>query len=190
MPEYGSLLAKQWNKELKSVRITGFIVSVLMLVFGVCCIVWPAQSMTVISVIASVLIVVLGAFEIVSFCLLPPLIRRAGTLISGILNVIIGSLLLFSPTGVTLAAFTYMMGFMLMLFGIDLLAFAGRLHAFAITGYGWLIFNGIANIITSLIFLFLPMASALVLNYMTAIYLLIGGLSLLIETVSMNDLKA
>ncbi len=190
MPDYRDMMTEQWNQELKSIRTTGFIVSILMLLLGVCCVIWPAPSMTVMSVLASIIIIVLGVFEIVCYCSAPILIRRAGTLISGILNILVGVLLQCSPVVVTLTTFTYMLGFLLFVFGIDLLVFAGRLHLFAITGYGWLIFNGVLSLIAAFAFLFLPLASAAVLNYVIAAYLLVDGITLLVETISMKEMKA
>lgn len=190
MPDYRGIMTEQWNKELKSVRTSGFIVSILLLLLGICCIIWPAPSMATMGILASIIIMALGVFEIVCYCSLPLLIRRAGTLISGILNILVGFLLLCSPAAVTLATFTYMLGFLLLIFGIDLLVFAGRLRFFDITGYGWLVFNGVMSIVAAFLFLFMPLVSAAVLNYVIAAYLLVGGITLLVETISMKELKA
>lgn len=188
--DYRGIIKEQWNQELKSVRTAGFVVSILMLLLGICCIIWPAPSMKTMGVLASILIMALGVFEIICYGSAPIMIRRAGTLISGILNILVGLLLLCSPTAVTLATFTYLLGFLLFMFGIDLLVFAGRLRFFSITGYGWLIFNGVMSIVVALLFLLMPLVSAAVLNYAIAAYLLADGLALLVETVSMKEMKA
>ncbi len=47
-----------------------------------------------------------------------------------------------------------------------------------------------ATLLASAVFFILPMASAVFLNYVIAVYLLVGGATLLIEAFSMNDLKA
>lgn len=188
--DYRGIMKEQWNQELKSVRTAGFVVSILMLLLGICCIIWPAPSMKTMGVLASILIMALGVFEIICYGSAPIMIRRAGTLISGILDILVGLLLLYSPTAVTLATFTYLLGFLLFMFGIDLLVFAGRLRFFSITGYGWLIFNGVMSIVVALLFLLMPLVSAAVLNYAIAAYLLADGLALLVETVSMKEMKA
>ena len=48
----------------------------------------------------------------------------------------------------------------------------------------------LAALLASAVFFILPMASAVFLNYVIAVYLLVGGATLLIEAFSMNDLKA
>lgn len=190
IPDYRDVMKEQWNTELKSVRMTGFIVSILMLAVGICCIIWPTPSMATMGVIASLLIITLGIFQTVSYFSLPLLIRRTGTLISGILNIMVGILLLCSPVAVTLTTFTYMLGFVLFFIGIDLLVFAGRLRFIAVTGYGWLIFNGVVSLLGAFAFLFMPLTSAAVLNYVIAVYLVLDGITLLVETISMKELKA
>lgn len=49
---------------------------------------------------------------------------------------------------------------------------------------------GVLPLCSSAVFFILPMASAVFLNYVIAVYLLVGGATLLIEAFSMNDLKA
>lgn len=189
LSDYRGVVTAQWNRELKSLRTAGFIVSGVMLLLGVFCLVWPAPSMKAMSVLASLAIIGLGVFEIVSYCSVPLLIRRAGTLISGILNVFVGLMLLCAPTAVTLSTFTYMLGFLLFVFGIDLLVFAGRLRFYKVSGRGWLIFNGIISLLVAFAFLFMPLFSAAVLNYVIAAYLLVDGVTLLVETASMKVLQ-
>lgn len=189
--DYRKMLAGQWNHELRSIRITSIIISLVLLALGVLCAIFPGKSIAALSVIASILIVVLGVFQIVCYCKLPILIRRVGTLVSGILNILLGILLLCSPIGVTLSTFIFMMGFMLISIGIEELVFSGTLKSFGVSGSGWLIANGIISILAALMFFFMPMmASVVAINYMIAAYLIVDGVTLLIEAISMKDLKA
>ncbi len=190
---YGTDLARafaeQWNQRLRSVRIASFIVSIAMLVFGVLCIVYPIQSVKVLSILAALMIAAFGVFEIIDYCCLPIFLRNGGTMAAGVLNILFAVLLLSSPAEVTVGTFAFLFGLMLLLFGIEKIALASKLRYFAVSDYGWVIASGVLNLIAAAVFMLLPMLSAVFLNYIIAIYLLVGGATLLIEAISMNDLK-
>lgn len=52
----------------------------------------------------------------------------------------------------------------------------------------YLSFTGWVNLLLSIIFLVMPFQSALVINYIIATYLVVAGLSLSIEAVSMKKI--
>ena len=187
--DLGRAFAEQWNQRLRSVRIASFIVSILMLVFGVLCVVYPIVSVRVLSILAAVCIAAFGVFEIVEYCSLPLFLRTGGTMAAGVLNILFGVLLLSSPADVTVSTFSFLFALMLMLFGIEEIVMSSKLRYFGVSDYAWVVVSGVLNLIASAVFLILPMASAVFLNYVIAIYLLVGGATLLIEAFSMNDLK-
>ena len=76
-----------------------------------------------------------------------------------------------------------------MVFGIHKIALAHKLSWVGIQNDGWVIASGVLNIIAAVVFIVLPMVSSIMLNYMIAAYLLVGGVSLLIETAAMKDFK-
>lgn len=110
-------------------------------------------------------------------------------LINSVLNIFLGCLLIAAPATVSISAFAFMFGFLLLVFGIDLLAFSGKLGFFGVTGYGWVIATGVISVIASAAFFLMPMASSVALNVVLAVYLVVGGVTLLIETLSMKDLR-
>jgi uncharacterized membrane protein HdeD (DUF308 family) len=187
--DYVKEFTDRWNKKVRSIRISGIIIAVLMAVLGVVCLIFPEQSLRVIEIIASCVIIALGVCQMVDYFSLPVIFRRAGILLDSILNIILGVILLCSPADVSIATFAFMFGFLLMIFGIDLLAFSSKLGFFGVSGYGWVIANGILSVIASMAFFFMPLASSIALNIVLAIYLIVGGATLLIETLSMKDLR-
>ena len=188
--DLGRAFAEQWNQRLRSVRIASFIVSILMLVFGVLCVVYPIASVRVLSILAAVCIAAFGVFEIAECCTLPLFMRSGGAMAAGVVNVLFGVLLLCSPTEVTISTFALLFAVMLMLFGIEALVLSSKLRFLGVSNSGWVVASGILNLLASAVFFILPMASAVFLNYVIAVYLLVGGATLLIEAFSMNDLKA
>ena len=76
-----------------------------------------------------------------------------------------------------------------MVSGLNKLSFAHQLSFFGIESYGWVIFTGIINVLAALAFIIAPLMSTVVLNYIVAAYLLVGGIALLVEVIAMHDLK-
>lgn len=187
--DLAGLFVENWNKRLKSFRVSGMVVAALMIVLGIVLCIFPSQSVRVIEIFAALMIMALGVYQFIDYFNLPVILQRGGVLINAILNVILGILLITSPASVTISAFAFMFGFLLMIFGIDLLAASGKLAYFNVTNYGWVIVTGIISIIASVFFIFLPLASTIALNYILAVYLLVGGVTVFIEALSMKDLK-
>ena len=178
-----------WNQKVKSVRTASFVISILMILLGILCFIFPMETMTVIEVLACIILIVLGVYQIIDYARSPLWFRSAGNLVSGILNIILGIMLLFSPRGVTTSTFAFLFGWILLLMGIEKISFGNKLNFFAVTGYGWLTESGIFNIIAALLFIFLPLASMLAMNFILAAYLLVGGITLLVEAFSIKTLN-
>ena len=183
------LFVENWNKKLKSLRRAGIAVAALMVILGIVLCIFPSQSIRVIEIFAACIILVLGIYQFIDYFNLPVMLQRGGLLMGAVMNVFLGILLMASPAYVTLSAFAFIFGFLLMVFGIDLLAVSGKLAYFRVTNYGWVIASGVISIIASLFFLCLPLASTIALNYILAVYLIVGGVTVLIEMLSMKDLK-
>lgn len=188
--DYAEEFSQNWNKKLKSVRITSFVISAVMLICGILCMVFPVKSIFVIETIAAILIIVLGIYHIFDYFCAPAFLRDPGSLISSILNIIIGILLLCAPREMTVSTFAFLFGILLMVFGINKIALTNKLRFFGIEHYDWVLVSGIFNIIAAIAFIILPMVSTLVLHYIIAAYLLVGAVALLIEAIAMRDLKA
>lgn len=188
--DFAQELAQRWNKKLRSVRISCFVISALMVLCGVLCAVFPVQSVLVVENIAAVVIMALGVYECIVFACDPPFLRSAGTLASGILNIFLGVMLLVSPSQITISTFAFMFGLVLMVLGVDKIAFAGKLSFFGIADHGWVVVSGVMDTVMALALMFAPLVSTLVLNYVMAGYLLVLGITLCIEAFSLKEWKA
>lgn len=187
--DYAREFTEIWNKKVKSIRKTSIVVAAVMIVLGIVCIAFPVQAVRVVEVIAAIVIAVLGVVQIIDYCNFPIPFQRAGTLVNGILNILIGILLLCSPSSVSIGTFAFMFGFLLLIFGIDLLALSGKLRFFGIGGCGWVVATGIVGLVAAAAFFILPLASTIALNYILAIYLIAGGAVILVESTYMKDLQ-
>ena len=175
--DFARVFSENWNRKLKSVRLLGAVVSLCMLVCAVLC------------MHSAVLIIALGMYQLVDYYYMPVLLRDGGTLIGAVLNTVIGMLLLFSPVEITVSVFAYMFGFLLMIFGVNKITFANKLHFFGIFDYSWVIASGVMNILAAAVFLIIQLISIVMLNTALAGYLAVGGITLLVEVVTMKNMK-
>ncbi|MGN0363623.1 MAG: HdeD family acid-resistance protein [Bilifractor sp.] len=180
---------ERWNSHVKSVRIWGFIAAVLMIIMGIVCMIFPVQTTYVIEVFASAALLLWGIWEIVSYFQRPVILRTGVSLMSGILNVILGIMLLTSPADELLIFFGFLFGLDLMMVGFEQLTLTGTFHAFGVINTGWMTFDGILNILVGIILLFMPIASVSAVSVLLSFYLLAGGITLLIECINAKELK-
>lgn len=179
----------EWNQRLHSIRVSGLVIGILMTVLGIVCLIFPVQSVFVVEIIASLAIVVFGIFEIVEYIHIPFAYLLSGVLMSGILNIIVGIMLLTSPKEEMLFAFSFVIAIDLMITGIQELSFSSVLRFTQVESYGWVIAMGVINICLSLLFFCMPMASSTALGIIAAIYLLAGGITLIVHVAKLRDRK-
>ncbi len=160
-----------------------------MIIFSFFCFARPMQTVTVLEVIVCVLLIAFGVYQIVDYANEPVWFRYAGGLVNGIFNIILGFLLLASPKEVGISTFAFLFGWGLMLTGIEKISMGNKLQFFEVENYGWLVASGVVNIVASLLFILVPLASTIALNFVLAIYLMVGGVTLLVEAVRMKELK-
>lgn len=185
-----SEIRSQWNKNLRSTRVWGFVAAILMIIIGILCIVFPVETTYFIEVMASIALLCFGIWEVVRYVQRPPFLKMGTSLASGILNIILAILLLTSPAEDMLLYFGFLFGLDLMMLGFEQVTATSRLHAIGVSETGWLTADGVLNIIFGFILLFIPMASVATVSAVLAVYLLFGGISLLIIAINAKDLKA
>ena len=92
------------------------VLSIFMIVCGVLCVIFPVQAVLAAEILAAVVIITLGVYEIIEYFCEPGFLRQPMSLIGGVLNLIIGILLIFSPSQVTISTFAFLFGILLMVF--------------------------------------------------------------------------
>lgn len=80
---------------------------------------------------------------------------------------------------------TFMPAVLLIFSGAQKVSFASRLKYFGVQNTGMITASGVLNIILSVIFILLPFASTVVLNYIIAAYLIMTGIALCVEAAGM-----
>ena len=180
---------KRWNQRMRWVRIAGYIVGVLLLLFGAACLFSPLKSAAVFKTIIAVIILSIGIVRFFEYFTAPVLIRPASKLLSAIFNIIIGALLVQMPAGDALTIFSCAIGIYLLISGVAKLSYAAQLRAFGVKNCGWVVVDGSFRILCAFLFFVMPMASVALLNVVLGLYLLIDGASILVETADTKNLE-
>ena len=188
--DYTQEFVQNWDKKLHALRLASFVISILMILFGILCMIFPVKSALLLEYIAVFCILAAGIYMLVDYFKMPVYLRSGGVLATSILNILLSVILLCSPTEATLSTFAFVFGILMLVFGINEIALTQKLCCFSVTGYGWVTASGILNILAAALFLLAPLWSAVFMSYALAVYLLVGGISLLLEAVSMKDLQA
>ena len=173
----------------KKVRTAYFIIAAVLFLAGILTAVFPVRVFAVIQYLAAAAVIVIGIYHFVAYTSMTYYFKDGMLIMSGILNILIGIMLLIMPITLTVQVVTFMLAFLLIFTGAQKISFASRLKYFQIPNTGSLTFSGILNIILAVIFLLLPFVSALALNYILAAYLIITGAALFVEALGMHKLN-
>ena len=165
--DYIDEFTTQWNERYKKIKRIGIILSVVLILIGILCFAFPEKVFTTIQIIAAIGLIVWGACEIYSYILL-------------------GCLLCTMPVTITVSTLTFLFAFVLLVNGIQKITWGSRLSFFRVINTNYLSLTGWVNLLLGIIFMVMPFQSALVINYILAAYLIVAGISLLIEVVSMK----
>ena len=117
---------------------------------GIAVFVFPLQSYVVLSIIAGILMLFVGAAQLVIASTSGNYLAMRGyMLVGGVIDLILGLLLCVYP-GVTMALLPVMLGIWMMYHAFMMIAFGGDLETFRVKGSGWTVFGGILLLILSL----------------------------------------
>lgn len=174
----------QWNERYKKVKRT----SIVLILIGILCFAFPEKVFTTIQMIAAIGLIIWGAYEIYSYITTTFFFKDAMWLVSGILNILLGCLLYTMPVTITVSTLTFLFAFVLLVNGIQKMTWGSKLSFFRVINTNYLSFTGLVNLLLGIIFMVMPFQSALVVNYVIAAYLIVAGISLLIEAISMKKI--
>lgn len=141
---------------------------------GIAVFVFPLQSYVVLSIIAGILILFVGAAQLVIASTSGNYLAMRGyMLVGGVIDLILGLLLCVYP-GVTMALLPVMLGIWMMYHAFMMIAFGGDLETFRVKGSGWTVFGGILLLIFSFIVLVNPFSAGI------ATVVVLAGVGLLV----------
>lgn len=131
---------------------------ILSIVLGIVVFVFPLESYVTLSLLFGILMLVVGAAQlIVSATSGNYLMMRGYFIVGGIIDLLIGIFLCVYPS-VSLVALPVMMGIFLLYHSFMIIAFGGDLDTFRLSGSAWVICGGILLLILSVMVLANPLS--------------------------------
>lgn len=179
----------RWNRGFKAGKAFFIILAVLMILAGVVTFLYPLNLYAVVQAVVAAMLLVHGIMQVVSFIRATGLFKDPMLVVTGVLNALLGIVLLILPTAFTATTLTFIMAFMLIMIGAERISHASHMRYFGMPGSGVTTVSGVLNIILGIVFLLAPIFSSVVLSFMVSAYLVGTGVTLLIEAISMKRIE-
>jgi len=163
------------------------VVGVLFIIVGIIMLAAPGATMATFAILFPVSFFVWGIFEI-CFAFANIKYRNWGWyLVNGILDVLIGILLINSSVLAEIQMIAFFMGFWLMFRGVMAMGHAFDLKRLGAKNWGWLLATAILSIVLSFVVLMLPLAAVETLLIWVSVTLICVGVSSIAQGVSGQD---
>jgi uncharacterized membrane protein HdeD (DUF308 family) len=131
---------------------------ILCIALGIAVFVFPLESYVTLSILFGVLMLVIGAAQlIISATSGNYLMMRGYLIVGGIIDLLIGIFLCISP-GITLVALPIIMGICLLYNSFLVISFGGDLDTFRLSGGAWMTVGGILMLLLSILILLNPLS--------------------------------
>jgi uncharacterized membrane protein HdeD (DUF308 family) len=165
------------------------IIGVLLIIASVWIFRTPIESFINLAKIFSILILISGVFSIIFAFTNKDQIENWGLyLIGGILDVIVGIILLSYP-GITLVVFSLFIGFWLMFRGFNIISTSLELKKVGVTDWGWILFTGILITIFAFMSIINPVIGASYLVFTLAFAIFLLGIANIFLSVQLRKVK-
>ena len=179
---------ERWNEGVRGTRALAIGLGALLALAGVASLASPFSLYAVIQTVIAVALIAGGTAGIVGYVRTPELFRSPVALVTGILNALLGVLVLALPSYLTAGTLTLLLAFLFIASGAERLSSAHRMRFFGFEGTGVSTATGVLSIVAGVVFLIAPLFSSLVLGYLMAAYLIVAGASLMAEGVAMRPI--
>ena len=122
--DYVQELKEAWERGKKKIRNAYLILAAVLLAAGILLAVFPTGIFALIQYIAAIAVIMVGIYHFISYTSMTYYFRDPMLLVSGILNVLLGVLLLFMPVELTAQVITFLLAFLLIFNGGEKLSLA------------------------------------------------------------------
>lgn len=179
----------QWNRSAGRAKTGMIVLGILLALSGFAALAAPLSTYAFVQGVISIVLIMHGAGQIATYVQTPEFFRNGAQLATGILNALLGVLLFMLPTSVMAGTIVYLLAFLLIMTGIERISFARQMRYYQIPASSMGTATGVLNIILGIAFIFMPLVSGLVLSYMLAAYLVMGGITLVVEGISIKKIE-
>lgn len=187
--DYRNDFIDRWNERIKQAKVWMIVLGALLIITGVLSVAAPFSFYAFIQIAIGVALLFHGVGQIASYFGTPEFFRNSTLAVSGVLNALLGVLLLTLPAYLTAATLVYPLAFLFIVTGFERLSFARQMKYFQIPNATVGTVTGVINIILGIVFILMPVFSSLLLSYAIAAYLVVAGVTLLIEALSLKRIQ-
>lgn len=180
---------ERWNAGVRRTRTWAIVIGVLLVLAGIASAVAPLSIYALIQGVVAAALIVGGIGETVSYARTPELFRSPTMLVMGVLNALLGVMLLALPAYLTAGTVVFLLAFLFIISGAERITYARRMRYFGLPDSGLTTFTGALNIVCGVAFLLMPAFSGVVIGYVIAAYLIVGGASFVVEGISMRPIE-
>lgn len=180
---------ERWNASVRRTRTWTIVIGVLLVLAGIASAVAPLSIYALIQGVVAAALIAGGIGETVSYARTPELFRSPTMLVMGVLNALLGVMLLALPAYLTAGTVVFLLAFLFIISGAERITYARRMRYFGLPDSGLTTFAGVLNVVCGVAFLLMPAFSGVVIGYVIAAYLIVGGASLVVEGVSMRPIE-
>lgn len=187
--DYVNEYIDRWNRTAGRAKAGMIVLGVVLALAGVTVVLAPMGTYLLVQTIIAAVLIIHGIGQVATYIQTPEFFRNGAQLASGILNAALGIVLLVLPSTVTAGAIIYMLAFLLIMTGIERISFARQMRFYQIPASSMGTATGVLNIILGVAFIFMPLAGGIALSYLLATYLIAGGITLVVEGVSIKKIE-
>lgn len=184
--DYINEYIEQWNRTAHKAKVGLIALGIVLALSGIAALVAPLGAYVFIQSLIAALLIVHGIGQIATYVQTPEFFRNGVQLATGILNALLGALLLMLPASFMAGAIVYLLSFLLIMTGIERISFARQMRYYQIPTSSMGTATGVLNIILGIAFIFMPLISSVVLSYLIAAYLIAAGITLTVEGIAIK----
>lgn len=162
---------------------------ILCLAAGIAVFIFPLESYVVMSIIFGVLMLIVGAVQLLMASTSNNyLMMRGYVIVGGVLDLILGLFMCLYP-GITLVLIPIMLGIWMMYHSFMIIAFGGDLDTFNVKGNGLVVVSGVVLLILSFLILMNPFGAGIAaVVVMAGVGLLVFGLILCMMSMKLKEI--
>ena len=184
--DYVSDYIDQWNRQIRATKIWMAVIGIVLVITGLASAIAPFSMYAFIQTFAAVALIMHGASHLVSYFQTPQFFRNGATLASGLLNALLGVLLLALPATLTAGTIVFLLAFLLVTMGIERISFAQNMKYYQLGGSTTSMITGIVDIVLGIVFALMPLFASAAISILISAYLVVAGVALIVESLSIK----
>lgn len=184
--DYVSDYIDQWNRQIRATKIWMAVIGIVLVITGLASAIAPFSMYAFIQTFAAVALIMHGASHLVSYFQTPQFFRNGATLASGLLNALLGILLLALPATLTAGTIVFLLAFLLVTMGIERISFAQNMKYYQLGGSTAGMITGIVDIVLGIVFTLMPLFASAAISILISAYLVVAGVALIVESLSIK----